>query len=118
MENIKRLGRHVIAEFSNCSNTSVLDNEFQLDSLAREAVVICGGEVISSQFHKFSPQGVTILVLMSESHIAIHSYPEYDYAAVDVFTCGEKANPNLAIEYLKKIICPQKISMREMERGY
>jgi len=67
--------------------------------------------------HKFSPQGMTGVVLLAESHIAFHSWPELNYLALDIFTCGNKAMPRKAMEYLKKELRPMKVEIKEIKRG-
>ena len=67
--------------------------------------------------YKFSPQGMTGVVLLAESHIAFHSWPELDYLAIDIFTCGSKAMPRRALEYLKKELKPGKTEIKEIKRG-
>ncbi|MCQ2559741.1 MAG: adenosylmethionine decarboxylase, partial [Clostridia bacterium] len=68
-------------------------------------------------FHKFSPQGVSGVVVISESHLAIHTWPELGYAAVDVFTCGEKVDPWDACDYLVKGFQADSIEAKEVKRG-
>ena len=67
--------------------------------------------------HKFYPQGVTGIILLAESHIAVHAWPEYDYIAIDIFTCGRNALPYRAFEYFKKIYQPKRVKIREIKRG-
>ena len=67
--------------------------------------------------HKFLPQGITGMVLLAESHISIHTWPELNYMAIDIFTCGEKSLPYNALSYLKEKIVPQKIEIQEIRRG-
>jgi S-adenosylmethionine decarboxylase len=65
-----------------------------------KAAIDCGAVVLGSSFHRFSPQGVSGVVVIAESHLSIHTWPEYGYAAVDVFTCGTSVNPEKAAEVL------------------
>jgi len=67
--------------------------------------------------HKFSPQGLTGVVLLAESHIFISTWPEINYVAIDIFTCGEKAFPYKALDYLKKEFKPKKVKINEIKRG-
>lgn len=73
--------------------------------------------IISHNFHKFSPYGVSGMVVIAESHVAIHSWPEYNYAAVDIFTCGDTIDPWIIQEYLKEAFQSQNVSSMEMKRG-
>jgi len=67
--------------------------------------------------HKFSPQGITGVVLLAESHIFISTWPEINYVAIDIFSCGEKAMPEKALQYLKKEFKPKKVVIRKIKRG-
>lgn len=92
MANTNSLGRHVLAELCGCA-FDVLDDPEKVKEYMIKAAVFAGAEVRESVFHKFSPQGVSGVVVISESHLTIHTWPELGYAAVDVFTCGNKINP-------------------------
>lgn len=81
------------------------------------AALEAGAEVREFVFHKFSPQGVSGVVVISESHLAIHTWPELGYAAVDVFTCGDKVNPWDAANYLKEMFCAEHVDAKEVTRG-
>lgn len=80
-------GRHILLELSDCPR-ELLDSPDRLERLLESCAVRGGATVISSNFHHFSPQGVSGVVVIAESHITIHTWPEHGYAAVDVFTCG------------------------------
>ena len=86
------LGRHVLAEVYDC-NRSLLDDTGKVEQVMVNAALKAGAEVREVAFHKFSPQGVSGVVVISESHVAVHTWPEYGYAAVDVFTCGSRVDP-------------------------
>lgn len=81
------LGRHLIAEFYGCDH-AVLDDEPLVASAVGEAAARIGATVVAAVSHKYAPQGVTATVLIAESHLSIHTWPEHGYAAVDIFTCG------------------------------
>ena len=97
----KQMGVHLIAEVTNCDPV-VLNDELYLHSLLHTACQIGGAGIVNSQSHKFSPQGVTVLILLSESHASIHTWPEDCYAAIDVFTCGTKVKPKMIIDYIQQ----------------
>lgn len=67
--------------------------------------------------HKFSPHGITGVILLAESHIAIHSWPEYKYLAVDIFTCGKKSQPRKALDYIKQKFHAREIKVQEIKEG-
>lgn len=89
-----QLGLHILMEFHECS-FEVLDNLEELEATMTDAAKASEATIIKSVFHQFSPQGVTGVVVVAESHLAIHTWPEHGYAAVDFFTC------NLSMEYIK-----------------
>jgi len=75
-------------------------------------MTVCG-EV----FHKFSPHGVTGVVVVKESHISIHTWPEYGYASIDIFTCGNNSNPWKAYQYIVETLKPKRVQVIELKRG-
>lgn len=81
------------------------------------AALEAGAEVREFVFHKFSPQGVSGVVVISESHLAIHTWPELGYAAIDVFTCGEKVDPWDACNYLAEFFEADYVNASEVKRG-
>ncbi len=113
---MKVLGRHILAELYGC-DAELLNDCRLLEELMVEAAVEAGAEVREVAFHKFSPQGVSGVVVISESHLTIHTWPELGYAAVDVFTCGQKVNPWEACNYLTEKFGAQHISATEVKRG-
>lgn len=110
------LGRHVIAEIYGC-DFDVLNDLKKVEEIMVNAALEAGAEVREYTFHKFSPQGISGVVVISESHLAIHTWPELGYAAVDVFTCGEKVNPWDATNYLKKMFGAEHMEAQEVKRG-
>ena len=107
------VGKHVIAEFSGCRN---LNDKAFIQRALEDAARACGATVVNSMFHTFSPQGVTGVVLLAESHISIHTWPEMGYAAVDVFTCGSLW-PEKAVDYLKEAFQARSIKQTVLYRG-
>jgi len=93
------LGRQMTVEFYDC-DAKVLANAELMQQIFVGAAKAAGATVISAGFHAFTPQGVSGVVIISESHFAVHAWPEYDYAAVDLFTCGETIDFNKANEFL------------------
>jgi spermidine synthase len=113
---MKSLGRHILVEFHGCSAEILNDVpriEAGMVNSAREA----GATIISSVFHHFSPFGVSGVVVIQESHLAIHTWPEYRYAAVDLFTCGDSVNPWVSYELLKAAFEAEHGSALEINRG-
>ncbi|MEK6627508.1 MAG: polyamine aminopropyltransferase [Bdellovibrionota bacterium] len=112
---MKALGRHILVEFLNCK-ADVLNDVAAIENAMVEAAQIAGATVINSTFHHFSPYGVSGVVVIQESHLAIHTWPEYRYAAVDLFTCGDTVDPWVSFEHLKKAF-EASYSALEMNRG-
>ena len=93
------LGRHFIAEFYKCSQVKINDPE-SVERIMTEAARISGATIIKPFFHSFSPQGVSGIIVISESHFAIHTWPEHSYAAVDLFSCSDFKYRD-ALKYIK-----------------
>ena len=110
------LGRHVLAEFYGCP-MEILNSIAKIEKLMVNAALEAGAEVREVVFHKFSPQGVSGVVVISESHLAIHTWPEYGYAAIDVFTCGFSVDPWACCNYLKYHMDADKMTAAEFKRG-
>lgn len=110
------LGRHILAEIYGCDAT-VLNNCKLIEEIMVAAALEAGAEIREVAFHKFSPQGVSGVVVISESHLAIHTWPELGYAAVDVFTCGERVNPWDACNYLTAKFNAGHMTATEVKRG-
>jgi len=110
------LGQHVLAEFFEC-DSNILNNIDKVEKYMVDAALECGATIVQKCFHMFNPYGVSGVVIISESHLAIHTWPELGYAAVDLFTCGTKCDPKVAYEFLKKKFNSKKASFTELKRG-
>jgi len=113
---MEALGRQILVEFYDCRSDNINDVSF-IEAAFLEATRASGATIISHNFHKFSPHGVSGVVVIAESHVSIHSWPEYNYAAVDIFTCGESIDPWVIQEHLKEAFQSQNTSSMEMKRG-
>jgi len=94
------LGRQLTIEYYDC-DTHILLNKDLVEKALLDAANDSGATIISSSFNEFSPQGVSGVVIIAESHFTVHVWPEHDYAAVDIFTCGDKIDLELAIHSMK-----------------
>ncbi|MDR0364787.1 MAG: polyamine aminopropyltransferase [Bacteroidales bacterium] len=110
------LGRHILVEFIGC-NPMVLNDVALIEQGMVKAAEKADATVINSTFHHFSPFGVSGVVVIQESHLAIHTWPEYQYAAVDLFTCGGHVDPWISFDYLKEVFGAKNYSALEMRRG-
>lgn len=110
------LGRHLLLELKIC-NAEVLDDLSFLKGCLNEAAIQSGATVVGESFYHFSPSGVSGVVNIAESHIAIHTWPEYRYAALDVFTCGNDVDPEKAARWITEKLEAQSHSLIELRRG-
>ncbi len=113
---MEALGRQILVEFYDCDSSKINNVDFIEQSMI-DGTLKAQATIISHNFHKFSPYGVSGVVVIAESHVAIHTWPEYNYAAVDIFTCGDTINPWVIQEYLKEAFESKNISSMEMKRG-
>jgi len=110
----KYAGIHLFADFWN---GKIIENPKEIKKILIESVKRAKNIPLEVTIHKFSPQGITGVVLLAESHIALHTWPEINYVAIDIFTCGEKAIPYKALDYLKKIFQPKRVEIQKIKRG-
>jgi len=113
---MKRLGRHLLVEFYGC-DPDALNDVRGIEETMVQAAEEAGATVVKSVFHLFNPHGVSGVVVIAESHLAIHTWPEYGYAAVDLFTCGESVDPWIAFERLKEKLGAEHMFTMEISRG-
>ncbi len=113
---MKALGIHLLIELWSC-NTQKIDNLDYLEKIMSQAAEVAGATVLKTAFQDFNPQGVSGVVVIAESHLTIHSWPEYGYAAVDIFTCGSKVDPWKAAGFLKQELEAQEVQVRDFLRG-
>lgn len=113
---MRSLGKHLIIELFQC-DSSILNDLKTLEHHLLAAVQLSGATVIQPFFHQFSPHGITGVVVVAESHFALHTWPEYGYCALDIFTCGEKVSGDKALEYLRQSFKAASVSIMEIKRG-
>lgn len=110
----KYAGIHLIAEFWG---GKIIEEPQKIKNILIEAAKKSKNIPLEIKIHKFLPQGITGFILLAESHISIHTWPELDYIAIDIFSCGEKGNPYKGLEYLKKEFQPKKVKIKKIKRG-
>lgn len=108
-------GVHLLIECLGCDR-AVLDDALALEQALRAAADAIGATVVGAMFHRFAPQGVTGVLLLAESHVSVHSWPEQGYAAVDLFTCGAR-DPAGAVPALVRAVRAERVSVMRVERG-
>ena len=110
-------GKSVHADFWGI-DPELLDDLPFLKALCKLAIKKCGATLVREpQYKKFEPSGVTVLCMLEESHLSIHTYPFYGFAAIDIFTCGLHTNPDKAIEFIANILQPTEVNKQEFLRG-
>jgi S-adenosylmethionine decarboxylase len=109
-------GKHVLAELDGIDARLLDDDEFLRSTLA-DTLTDAGATVCEVISHRFEPQGVTVLAMLAESHASVHTYPEIGAMFVDVFTCGERADPEHAVRLLAKALGTEPVSMSTITRG-
>lgn len=110
------LGRHLLIELKGC-NAQLLDDLPFLKECLHSAAIRSGATVVGDSFYHFSPQGVSGVVNIAESHISIHTWPECGYAALDVFTCGDTVRPEEAARLIMESLEAKDSSLVELRRG-
>jgi S-adenosylmethionine decarboxylase len=113
---LNALGRHILVEMHDCNRDSLNDLDL-IREVMLKAAIDCGAEVLGESFHRFSPQGVSGVVVIAESHISIHTWPEHGFAAADVFTCGTKVKPEIAADVLIEKLDSKNHTLTEIQRG-
>lgn len=113
---LKTLGRHILIEYYGCDE-AIIENNKLIEELMNEAAKRSGATIVDSVFHYFNPYGVSGAVIIEESHLTIHTWPEYQYASVDVYTCGDSVDPWIAANFLEKEFCARKSESFEIPRG-
>lgn len=113
----KTKGLHILIDLSGCDPHQINSKKFWHDTLVGAANV-AGMDILHTHFHEFKPQGVTGFLLLSTSHISIHSWPEYNYAACDVFSCSDDANTLKATDFLIQAVKSTKKRIQKVKRGY
>jgi S-adenosylmethionine decarboxylase len=109
-------GIHLLADFHGVFEASLVSCE-AIDALLRLGAEAAGATILHSHFHSFGPQqGVTGVLLLAESHISIHTWPEYGFAAADIFMCGDAA-PQLALDVIERALAPASRIVKTIERG-
>ena len=110
-----KLGEHFVFDLSNCNHEILMDSE-RANSLFGQAVRGSGLTVVDEGFYKFSPHGFTCFLLLAESHASLHAWPEYDYCAVDLFTCAIGKDMMPLIQRIKEAFGADNFSLRKIDR--
>ena len=110
-----KLGEHLIFDLSRCNHEILMDSE-RAYSLFAQAVRESDLTVVDEGFYKFSPHGFTCFLLLAESHASMHAWPEYDYCAIDLFTCAIGKDLMPLVEHIREAFGAAKFSLRKLDR--
>lgn len=116
MEPVTPLGMQVLADYYACDPAQLDDPEVVCAAML-EAARRADATILAHNFHRFSPQGVSGVVIIAESHLAIHTWPEHGYAAVDLFTCGAALRADACLDYLGEVFRSQRRTVATVARG-
>ena len=108
--------KHFLLELYRCDYGKLNDESF-LRCTLNNAAKLANAKVLNLISNKFEPQGVTAIALLAESHLSIHTWPESNYSAVDIFTCGKNMNPNISCKYLIKVLMAEEHLLRVINRN-
>ncbi len=110
------LGTHLLLELKKCKKNILADLDF-VENAMLDAATEAKATIVEHKFHEFNPFGISGMVIIAESHLSIHTWPEYDYAAVDIFTCGDIIKPQEAAEFLIERFGSSEPQIMEVKRG-
>ena len=113
---MKALGTHVVCELSGCDAVALTDVDTVREMMVGAAKA-SRATIMEVAFHRFQPQGVSGVVVLAESHISIHTWPETGYAAMDFYTCGDHTDPWLACEFAASALNAKTMQTTEVKRG-
>ncbi|HEX3798236.1 MAG TPA: adenosylmethionine decarboxylase [Verrucomicrobiae bacterium] len=113
---MRSLSLHTLLEFYDC-NPAELKHSRQVKTLMHESVLKGGGTIVKEVFHNFSPYGVSGVIVITESHVTIHTWPEHGYAAVDIFSCSAKLDHDAIRDALKRGLSSARVKSKSFSRG-
>lgn len=113
---MKELGQHHLIDFFDC-DPEIISNSDRVREIMLVAARLSGATIVTDVFHQFNPYGVSGVVVIAESHLAIHTWPEYGQAALDVFTCGTGMSCEVAIETVRAGFAAASMERECLERG-
>lgn len=113
---MKALGTHIVCELSGCDPARLTDVD-AVREMMQQAALAANATIVTSAFHRFQPHGVSGVVVIQESHLSIHTWPETGYAALDFYTCGDHTDPWAACEYAAEALDAKTLLTTEVKRG-
>ena len=113
---MKTLGRHLLVELYQCDSRTIGDVR-SIEAIMVGAARAAKATIVDVVFHNFNPNGISGVIVIQESHLAIHTWPEYRFASIDIFTCGSSVDPWKAYDYLAKRFKAKNVTALEFKRG-
>jgi S-adenosylmethionine decarboxylase len=110
------IGRHVLADLYEC-DPRALDDVARVEEALREAALAAKATVVGAAFHRFVPQGASGVLLVAESHLSVHTWPEHAFAAADLFTCSPTLDADAALAVLQRALGCKRVVVRDVLRG-
>jgi len=111
-------GKHIVIDMFDCNcKSNILDDKPLLTKRCIDAVEITQNKIIDMQAHQFEPQGISIVIMLAESHLALHTYPEENYVSIDIYSCGLKATPEKVLPFFNALFEPETVKYFEITRG-
>ena len=110
------LGHHLLIELYGC-DVEILNDCEKIEKIMNTAALLANAHIVGNIFHQFNPHGISGVVIIAESHFSIHTWPEYGYAAIDIFTCGNEMRTDLAYAYMIEHFKAKSSAIVEMKRG-
>ena len=113
---MKTLGITWLVELLNC-NSEKLNDPGLLEKILKKAVELSGATIVKTHFHRYPNNGISGIIVISESHFAMHTWPEFGYCAIDIFTCGTQMDGMKAAKYLQGQLAAKQIKFKKENRG-
>jgi S-adenosylmethionine decarboxylase len=113
---LKTLGRHLLVELYEC-DTKVISDVRTIEEIMVGAAKAAKATIVDVVFHNFNPNGISGVIVIAESHLTLHSWPEHNFASIDIYTCGSTINPWKAFDYLVKHFKAKNVTAMEFKRG-
>jgi S-adenosylmethionine decarboxylase len=117
VQNPRPDGYHLMMEFYGCDSEKINSRKF-LHHAVKTAVKQVGLTNLGSRFHQFDPQGVTGFTLLAQSHISLHTWPEYGYLVLDIFTCGDQKQAELLANHFLERLAPARVNRQVLRKGF
>jgi len=117
VQNPRPDGYHLMMELFGCDQDKINSRKY-LHNLVKSAVKVAGLTNLGSRFHQFEPHGVTGFTLLAQSHISFHTWPEFGYLVLDIFTCGDQRQADLLAEHFLERLQPSRVSKQVVRKGY